>query len=69
MINIKFNGQVISVQNSSNLSEILNKEFNIRGNKGIAVAVNMTVVPYSKWNEYLINNNDEIEIVHAVQGG
>jgi sulfur carrier protein len=47
----------------------LKKEFNIQDNKGIAVAVNMTVVPYSKWGEVTINNNDEIEIVHAVQGG
>jgi sulfur carrier protein len=36
---------------------------------GIAIAVNGRVVPRSGWNEWLIDDGDDIEIVGAVQGG
>ncbi|MEG1026270.1 MAG: sulfur carrier protein ThiS [Flavobacterium sp.] len=36
---------------------------------GIAVAINNTVVPKIKWNEFLVQETDEILIISATQGG
>lgn len=37
--------------------------------KGVAVAVNDTVVTKDKWSEYQLNEKDRIEIIRATQGG
>jgi len=37
--------------------------------KGLAVALNDTVIPKSRWKATSLNNGDTIEIIHAVQGG
>ena len=37
--------------------------------QGIAVALNMAVVPRSEWPETSIDNGDRIDIVGAKQGG
>ena len=38
-------------------------------NKGIAVALNNVVIPKNLWNETIINENDNILIIKATQGG
>ncbi|PBJ13344.1 sulfur carrier protein ThiS [Flavobacterium sp. ACN6] len=57
-----FNAESLSVQSLLDL-EIPHKQ------NGIAVAVNNTVVPKTKWNEFLIQETDEILIISATQGG
>lgn len=37
--------------------------------KGIAVAVNLQIIPKEKWSLYSLNNNDEVLIIKATQGG
>lgn len=37
--------------------------------RGIAVAVNATVVPRSQWEQRTLKEGDRVEIVHAIQGG
>ena len=37
--------------------------------QGIAVAINMSVVPRSEWPETTISDGDRIDIVGAKQGG
>jgi thiamine biosynthesis protein ThiS len=37
--------------------------------RGIAVAKNSNVIERSHWNTCLINNNDTIDIIHAMHGG
>jgi sulfur carrier protein len=37
--------------------------------KGIAVAVNNTVISKSDWNSYHLNPNDQVLIISATQGG
>ena len=37
--------------------------------KGIAVAVNDTVVPKAKWEEYFLTEKDNVIIIKATQGG
>jgi sulfur carrier protein len=58
----KFNAESLSVQSLLDL-EIPNKQ------NGIAVAVNNTVVPKLNWNQYLVQETDEILIISATQGG
>jgi len=36
---------------------------------GIAVAINNTVVPKLKWDEFFVQETDEILIISATQGG
>ena len=37
--------------------------------RGIAIAVNNSVVSKSRWHEHKLNDGDRIEIVRAMQGG
>jgi len=37
--------------------------------RGLAVAVNDTVIPRTTWNNFQLNENDTITIIHATQGG
>ncbi|WP_338841356.1 sulfur carrier protein ThiS [Flavobacterium ginsenosidimutans] len=58
----KFNTETLSVQSLLDL-EIPHKQ------NGIAVAVNNTVVPKLKWNEFFVQETDDILIISATQGG
>ncbi|AYN06283.1 MULTISPECIES: sulfur carrier protein ThiS [unclassified Flavobacterium] len=58
----QFNTETLSVQALLDL-EIPNKQ------NGIAVAVNNTVVPKLNWNEFHVQETDEILIISATQGG
>jgi len=51
------------------LSELLAETGIETGLRGIAVAVNSVVVPKVNWGNYFVNNNDEIEVITAMQGG
>jgi sulfur carrier protein len=51
------------------LAELLAQNGITPDQKGIAVAVNMEVVPRMQWSETPIRTGDHIEIVHARQGG
>ena len=37
--------------------------------KGLAVAINNSVVPRANWESFLLNENDTITIIRATQGG
>lgn len=41
----------------------------ITSQKGIAVAVNNTVIPKTEWVTKTLNENDKITIIKATQGG
>jgi sulfur carrier protein len=66
---IKLNGEVKAFEKGLSLSELVQAELNSDEPKGVAVALNFSIVPKQKWNETIIKENDEIEIVRAVQGG
>lgn len=68
-MNIKVNGENKTLNSELNVLEFLKNELNKTEFGGIAVAKNGTIVPRSKWESTGINDNDNIEIVHAVQGG
>lgn len=66
---IKINGEESLLDSKLNISGFIKKQFNGKEPRGIAIAVNSSIIPKSKWDETIINENDEIEIVTAVQGG
>jgi sulfur carrier protein len=37
--------------------------------RGLAVAVNNTVIPHTTWKSFQLKENDTITIIHATQGG
>ena len=41
----------------------------LKETKGIALALNEQIIPRSKWNETILNNEDKILIIGAVAGG
>ncbi|MCL2281994.1 MAG: sulfur carrier protein ThiS [Fibromonadales bacterium] len=41
----------------------------LENTKGIAIAVNDSVVPSSKWNSFALNDGDKILVVTAACGG
>ena len=66
-MDVKFNGEILSVQVSS-LSELMLDQ-NLNEKTGIAVAINSTVISKSKWDETKLQENDEILIITAAAGG
>lgn len=66
---IKINGEEKAFNNELNLKELIEYELNSAEPKGVAVALNYNIVPKQRWNETKVKDNDEIEIVQAVQGG
>ena len=51
------------------LSELLTELGYRVEQRGIAAAVNGSVVPRSQWEQHELQAGDEVEIVGAVQGG
>ena len=68
-MNIKINGEVLELNERMNLSEFVALRLSGIEPRGIAVALNDMIIPKSKWNETVLTENDNVEIVHAVQGG
>ena len=65
---IIFNNHPQQIQEQTPVQIILN---NLIGEKqkGIAVAVNETVVPQAQWNSYILKQNDDVLVIKATQGG
>jgi sulfur carrier protein len=66
---IKINGEEKIFESELSLKELVENELNSDEPKGVAVALNYNIVPKQKWNDTKVKENDEIEIVQAVQGG
>lgn len=68
MLEITLNGEPINLL-SGLLPEALCEIGYDPEQQGIAVAINMSVVPRSQWDETNIEDGDRIDIVGAKQGG
>ncbi len=56
------------IQNTTLL--VLLKSFDIQENtEGVAVAVNDNLVVKSLWRDYILQDDDRVEIIWAMQGG
>jgi len=65
---ITLNNQLITVSDTETLESIL-KSNQLLDKKGIAVAINSSVIPKSSWKNTKINTNDNIMIITATAGG
>lgn len=65
---IKVNNDTIQISGENNILSLLQQ---LRGEKlnGLAVALNETVVPRSQWDKIQLNQNDNLLIIQATQGG
>ena len=66
---ISINGIHKEFDSKTSMLDAVTAELNGKESKGIAAALNDTIVPKQKWQETELNENDRIEIVYAVQGG
>jgi len=57
-----------ALRDNSNLLELLGT-FEIQDPSGIAIAVNSTIIPKGRWSEHELNENDNITVIRATQGG
>ena len=53
---------------AESLSELF-KNLNIDASRGMAVAVNNSIIQKKEWESYLVNDNDKITLIKATQGG
>ena len=62
------NGQDVPV-GAATIAELLAEQAIEMGQRGIAVALNGSVVQRSAWGETALSPGDSVEIVRAMQGG
>lgn len=66
-MNILLNGEFKEVADNITAGELL-QQLGLTG-KRLAMEVNMEIVPRSAFDEFVINPDDNVEIVHAIGGG
>lgn len=66
-MNIKVNGNKISIEKNINLENFL--KLNNINNKNIVIEINKIIITKSMWKEKKIKEGDVIEIITAVGGG
>lgn len=67
-ITINHQNKFFDTSESISLLQVLESE-NLKDQKGIAVAINNTVIPKTAWSEKFMQENDEVLIIKATQGG
>ncbi|MBL6445155.1 sulfur carrier protein ThiS [Fulvivirga sp. 29W222] len=65
---VLINQQPFTISEKSPLHQVLEQR-GFSSAKGIAVAVNDSVVPRDTWGEYILQPYDKIMIIRATQGG
>ncbi|MBL4703321.1 MAG: sulfur carrier protein ThiS [Flavobacteriales bacterium] len=66
-MNIYLNSELLNI-NSDSLESLLTDQSLIE-KKGIALAINESIVPRSLWSSIKLNENDKILVITATQGG
>ena len=66
-MNVTVNNNIQAINDSSNIDAMVS-QLKIES-KGIAIAVNHTVVSKSDWSKTELQENDNITIIKATQGG
>ncbi|MEL6720035.1 MAG: sulfur carrier protein ThiS [Bacteroidota bacterium] len=65
---IKINNQSQTLENPLSIKQTLT-QFNLWEETGIAVAINEEVIPKCDWENRLLQDEDEVLVVTATQGG
>jgi len=67
MAKIQLNGDTYEINVRTNLNQLLNK-LKVEKNK-VAVEVNGEIVQKDKYESFILNKDDKVEIVHFIGGG
>ncbi len=67
-MNILVNNISKDILENSTIESLL-QLLEISSTRGLAIAVNSTVISKSEWSEYTLNENDKITLIRATQGG
>jgi sulfur carrier protein len=67
MITIVLNGNDRQLDDSSNITQLLDKLD--LGGKRLAVEVNQQIIPRSDFSSFTLKEQDNVEIVQAIGGG
>lgn len=65
---ITINNEVYTFEEHTYLEQAI-ETLQLEETKGIALALNEEIIPRSKWNETILNNEDKIIVIGAVAGG
>ncbi len=65
---IQLNDEQLELDTELRLPQLLEKK-HLLDKQGLAVALNMKVVPRSKWEDTMIREGDQLTIIQAAQGG
>lgn len=65
---IKLNNQIKTLPEPCSVQQLLDEVIPEK-QKGIAVAVNSSVIPKKEWHLHFLSNHDEVLIIKATQGG
>jgi sulfur carrier protein len=68
MIEIQVNGEAMPIA-AATLAELLASRSLPAKGRGVAVALNETVVPRARWPETRLKPGDRVEIVRPIVGG
>jgi sulfur carrier protein len=68
VMKIKVNSNHFELEKSNQLGALIT-QLSLEGKGGIAIAVNAEVVHKKEWNNFLLNENDDVVIIEAAQGG
>ena len=69
MNQIKINGEIKEIEIPLNLAQLYTNIYSNNSNEGVAIALNLEIIPKENWNTILIQPGDEIEIIRATCGG
>jgi len=65
---IKLNNQTQVLQQKCSLQQLMD-ELMPQKQKGVAIAVNQTVIPKANWQKHFLHSKDDVLIIRATQGG
>lgn len=68
-LNINGTSQAITLKDADTTVDALLRHLDIPTVRGVAVALNDSVVPRSQWAQTRIQDGDRLEIIQATQGG
>ena len=65
---LTFNDEARELPDGTSLQALL-AELDLDTKKGLAVAVNQSVVPSTQWTATQLNEGDDVLVIQATQGG
>lgn len=63
------NGEKKTIGEAETLEDVVTSLGISPETRGVAIALNDTVIPRSQWKATTVRPGDAIEVIHAVQGG